>query len=201
MEGGDGVALAINSMAKQYGVDVSEITFVKLQPPDMAPALAKGDIDAMAVWQPWVLAGIKLGGKLYFTGNRSYIEGTEQTVNWMYLDSGLNVRTDFETKNPNTVKAMMRALMRATDYINNTPLDKVAGVLSTPLNVPADDLTPIMKQNIYSNVVDQHVVDGLTTLMGWMLESKYVSKPIAPKDIYDLSLLQQIAPDHVKVTP
>src|SRR5258708_23490507 len=73
MAAGAGVALAINSMAKQYGVDVSKITFVNLQPPAMAPALAKGDIDAMAVWQPLVFACIKLGGKLYLTSNHSYI--------------------------------------------------------------------------------------------------------------------------------
>ena len=38
------------------------------QRPGQAPALERGDIDVMAVWQPWALAGMSLGGKLYFTG-------------------------------------------------------------------------------------------------------------------------------------
>jgi ABC-type taurine transport system substrate-binding protein len=76
MAAGSGVAIAIRNMANQYGVDYTKLVFVNLQPPDQAPALARGDIDAMAVWQPWALAGMSLGGKLYFTGNKSYIDGT-----------------------------------------------------------------------------------------------------------------------------
>ena len=103
MAAGSGVAIAIRNMAKQYGVDYGRLTFVNLQPPDQAPALARGDIDAMAVWQPWALAGMSLGGKLYFTGNRSYIDGTPKPVNWMYLDAGLNVPAAYLKQNPNTV--------------------------------------------------------------------------------------------------
>ena len=75
MAAGSGVAIAIRNMAKQYGVDYGKLTFVNLQPPDQAPALARGDIDAMAMWKPWALAGTSLGGKIYFSGNRSYIDG------------------------------------------------------------------------------------------------------------------------------
>ena len=104
MAAGAGVSVAIANMAKQYGIDYSKIQFVNLQPPDQAPALARGDIDAMAVWEPWSLAGRKLGGTVYFTGNRSYVEGGEKQVPWLYLDSGINVKGDFMDKNPNTVK-------------------------------------------------------------------------------------------------
>ncbi len=126
MAAGSGVAIAIRNMAKQYGVDYGKLTFVNLQPPDQAPALARGDIDAMAVWQPWALAGTSLGGKIYFTGNRSYIDGAPKPVNWMYLDAGLNVPAAYLAKNPNTVKAVMRALIKAIGYINSNPIEKSA---------------------------------------------------------------------------
>src|SRR5438477_36639 len=135
MAAGAGVSVAIANMAKQYGIDYSKIQFVNLQPPDQAPALARGDIDAMAVWEPWSLAGRKLGGTVYFTGNRSYVDGAEKQVPWLYLDSGINVKGDFMDKNPNTVKAVMRAIMRATDYINSNPIDKSAAALSPMLDV------------------------------------------------------------------
>src|SRR5579884_413927 len=199
MAAGSGVQLAIANMAKQYGVDYNKIVFVNLQPPDQAPALAKGDIDAMAVWQPYLLAGEKLGGKLYFTGNRSYIEGQEKPVNWLYLDSGLNVAGDFLQKNPNTVKALMRALLRATDYINANPREKVAEVLSKPLEVDKGDLAEIMKGNIYSADIDQHAVNGTAEFLNFLLQQKFLSKSMDPKDIYDLRLLKEIAPEHVKV--
>jgi NitT/TauT family transport system substrate-binding protein len=199
MAAGAGVSVAIASMAKQYGVDYDKIIFVNLQPPDQAPALARGDIDAMAVWEPWALAGRKLGGRLYFTGNRSYIEGEAKPVNWLYLDSGLNVKGDFLEKNPNTVKAMMRALIRATDYINSNLPEQVAEVLSKPMQIEKADLVEMIKENIYSNDMDQHAIEGMTDFMKWGAGLKYTSREMTPKDVLDLRLLKELAPEKVKV--
>jgi NitT/TauT family transport system substrate-binding protein len=56
------------------GVDFNKLQFVNLAPPDAIIALAKGDVDAIAVWMPWAANAVKqAGGKVYFTGNRSYI--------------------------------------------------------------------------------------------------------------------------------
>lgn len=201
MAAGSGVAIAIRNMARQYGVDYGKLIFVNLQPPDQAPALARGDIDAMAVWQPWALAGLSLGGKLYFTGNRSYIDGTEKPVNWMYLDAGLNVPGAYLARNPNTVKAVMRSLLKAIAYIQAHPIEQSAKLLSGPLNVPVSDLVPIMKQNIYSATIDQTIVDGATELLTYGADPKigWFGKAFKPKELYDLALLKQIAPDQIKV--
>ena len=200
MAAGSYVAIAIRNMAKRYGVDYSKLIFVNLQPPDQAAALAHGDIDAMAVWQPWALAGVSLGGKIYFTGNKSFIEGSEKPANWMYLDAGLNVRADYLAKNPDTVKAVMRAILKAIDYINANPIEQSAKRLSGPLMTPADELTPIMKQNIYSATVDQSIIDGAAELLTYGADPGigWLGKAFTPKELYDLALLKQIAADQVK---
>jgi NitT/TauT family transport system substrate-binding protein len=200
MAAGSGVEVAVQSMAQAYGVDFSKIVFVNLSPPDQVSAVARGDIVAMATWEPWLLEARKLGGKLYFTGNRSYIGGVEKQVNWMYLDSGLNVKVDFLKKNPNTVKAVMRALIKATDYINHNPLSKVAEVASRPLNVARNALAGIMKENIYRAAIDQHSIDGLKRLLEWSATRKYISRVMTPGEVLDARLLKEIAPDRVKVT-
>ena len=199
MAAGAGVSVAIANMAKQYGIDYSKIQFVNLQPPDQAPALARGDIDAMAVWEPWSLAGRKLGGTVYFTGNRSYVDGAEKQVPWLYLDSGINVKGDFMDKNPNTVKAVIRAIMRATDYINTNPIEKSAAALSPALEVPAEDLATIMKENIYSNEWDQRAVEGSNEFIKWGADLKYVSKPMDVKEVTDFRYLKELAGDKIKV--
>jgi len=202
MAAGSGVAIAVRNMAKQYGVDYSKLVFVNLQPPDQAPALERGDIDAMTVWQPWALAGINLGGKLYFTGNKSYIDGAEKPVNWMYLDAGLNVPAAYLEKHPNTVKAVMRAILKGINHINSHPIEESAKILTGPLTVPVEDLVPIMKQNIYSAAIDQTIVDGATELLTFGADPSigWFSKPYAPKEIYDLTLFKEVAPDLVKVS-
>src|SRR5947207_16015189 len=67
---GASVTMPLQAMAKDTGVDFSKLQFVNLAPPDCVTALAKGDIDAMAGWAPWVFNAVKqAGGKFYFSGN------------------------------------------------------------------------------------------------------------------------------------
>src|SRR3989442_907980 len=54
MPKGASVTMAIQAMARDSGVDFNKLQFVNLAPPDAVTALAKGDIDAMAAWAPWV---------------------------------------------------------------------------------------------------------------------------------------------------
>lgn len=199
MAAGAGVGMAITSMCEEYGVDCAKITLVNLQPPDQIPALLRGDIDAMAIWNPYALAGVKAGGRLYFSGNKSYIDGAEKTVNYMYLDGGLIVNGAFAEKNPETVKAVMRALIRATDYINSSPVEEVAAVLTGPLDIPVDDLKLILKMNIYSNAIDEATVANATTLLayGGRPDIAWVNKVYVPADLYDLRLLKEVAPNLV----
>ena len=90
MPKGASVTMAIQAMAKDTGVDFTKIQFVNLAPPDSVTALAKGDIDAMAGWAPWVFNAVKQGGgKVYFTGNRSFIPGKEGQVDWLLVHAGV----------------------------------------------------------------------------------------------------------------
>jgi len=62
MPKGASVTMAIQAMARDTGVDFAKLQFVNLSPPDAVTALAKGDIDAMAGWAPWVFNAVKQGG-------------------------------------------------------------------------------------------------------------------------------------------
>src|SRR5258706_187128 len=114
MPKGASVTMAIQSMARDTGVDFSKIQFVNLAPPDSVTALAKGDIDAMAGWAPWVFNAVKqAGGKVYFTGNRSFIPGKEGQVDWIHVYAGVIVSGKMLKDNPNTLKAVLRALAQS----------------------------------------------------------------------------------------
>jgi hypothetical protein len=62
--------------------------------------------------------------------------------------------------------------------------------------VPETDFVPIMKQNIYSATIDQTIVDGATELLTYGADPKigWFDKPYAPKELYDLTLLKEVAP-------
>src|SRR5438128_5563627 len=115
MPKGASVTMAIQHMAQANGVDFNRIQFVNLSPPDAITALAKGDIDAMAAWAPWTFRAVKeAGGKLYFTGSRSYIPGKEGQVDWVHGTAGVVASGKMLKENPNTLKAVLRATRKAT---------------------------------------------------------------------------------------
>src|SRR4030095_526380 len=69
MPKGASLTMAIQNMAKDTGVDFNKLQFVNLAPPDAIIALAKGDVDAIAVWMPWAANAVKqAGGQGDFTG-------------------------------------------------------------------------------------------------------------------------------------
>ncbi len=58
--------ITMDGLLQNAGMTENDVRFVNLPPNEMAPALAKGDVDAACVWQP-LLAGVKKavpGGKL-----------------------------------------------------------------------------------------------------------------------------------------
>jgi NitT/TauT family transport system substrate-binding protein len=114
----------------------------------------------------------------------------------MYLDGGLIVNGPFAEKNPETVKAVMRALIKATNYINSHPVEEIASILTGPLDIPADDLAKILKMNIYSDAVDDPTVAKATKLLayGGRPDIAWVNKVYVPGDLYDLKLLKEVDP-------
>jgi NitT/TauT family transport system substrate-binding protein len=199
MAAGAGVGMAITAMCEEYGVDCAKITLVNLQPPDQIPALVRGDIDAMAIWNPYALEGVKVGGRLYFSGNKSYIDGEEKPVDYMYLDGGLIVNGEFADENPETVKAVMRALITATEYFNSHSVEETASILTGTLDIPEEDLQKILSMNIYTNMVDDATVAKATTLLayGGRPDIAWVNKVYVPDDLYYLDLMKEVAPNLV----
>ena len=158
---GADVMIAINNMAAELGVDAKKIKYVNLAPSDAIAALQKGDIDAMACWEPFITKAIQGGGHFLFSGTKSDLPDKKGDVKWMSVHTTIQVTDDFLKKNPETIKAVLRALKKATDYINNNREDAIK-LLAPELHLDAAELTEIMGRNVYSMDVDDSFVNGST---------------------------------------
>ena len=196
---GADVVIAINNMAKELGVDASKIKYVNLAPSDAVTALEKGDIDAMAAWEPFITKAIQGGGKFLFSGTKSELPDKKGDVNWMSVHTTLQVTDDFLEKNPNTIKAVLRALKRATDYINENREEAIK-ILAPELHLTEAELTEIMNRNGYSmEVNDNYVNDSNGEAVGnYMKSVGNIKALVDPKSYHDLSLLKEVAPELVK---
>jgi NitT/TauT family transport system substrate-binding protein len=198
MPKGASVTMAIQAFARETGVDFDKIQFVNLSPPDAITALAKGDIDAMAAWAPWVLNAVKqAGGKVYFTGNRSFVPGKEGQVDWLHVHAGVIASGKMLKEQPNTVKAVLRALTKATTYIN-TNREAAVKIVAAELKLEEPVARDIMALNIYSmEQTDKHL-KGMGEFVDFLHSLGRIQQKFDPSSVFYSKLLKDVDPKLVK---
>jgi ABC-type nitrate/sulfonate/bicarbonate transport system substrate-binding protein len=198
MAKGASITMAIEAMCKETGVDFDKLQFINLSPPDQVTALAKGDIDAMAAWAPWVINAVKQAkGKVYFTGNHSYIPGKEGPVDWLLVHAGVVASGEYVQKYPQTLKAVLRALQRATATINQER-DKVVPIIAREMKLPEETARDIMALNIYSMEMNEKIYRGMAEFVEFLHKLHRIPQKIDPGSVFYTKLLEEVDPSLVK---
>jgi NitT/TauT family transport system substrate-binding protein len=106
---GPGTATHLMVMAamKNHGVDYSTVQWVTLPFPDMAGALARGDVDAALIVEPHVTQAMRAFGAAPVL---DISEGTTEE----FPIGGYATLGSFAKANPKTIVAFQRAMLRAT---------------------------------------------------------------------------------------
>ncbi len=198
MPKGASVTMAIQAMARDHGIDFTKLQFVNLSPPDAVTALAKGDIDAMAAWAPWVFNAVKqAGGKVYFTGNRSFIPGKEGQVDWLHVHAGVVASGKMLKDNPNALKAVLRALRKATDSINK---DREGAVKIVAREMKTDEALTrdIMALNIYSMEMNEKIHRGMNEFVDFLHSLDRIKQKFPAETVFYTRLLEEVDPTLVK---
>src|SRR5256886_9702099 len=97
------------AMIDQLKLNPADYTVVNVEAPEVVAALERGNIDAYAVWEPWVTRGLAAVRNTKVLKDQEGI--LEQGVD-IYMNLG-RIR-----KNPAQAESFMRALVEATDLIN-----------------------------------------------------------------------------------
>jgi NitT/TauT family transport system substrate-binding protein len=198
MPKGASLTMAIQNMAKDTGVDFNKLQFVNLAPPDAIIALAKGDVDAIAVWMPWAANAVKqAGGKVYFTGNRSYIPGKEGQVDWLHVHAGVVASGDMVKKNPNTLKAVLRALDKATQKIN-TDRETAVKIVSAEMKIDEAVTREIMAINIYTMEMTDKIPKGMAEFVDFLHSLDRIKQKFPAEQVIYTKLLEEVDPKLVK---
>jgi ABC-type nitrate/sulfonate/bicarbonate transport system substrate-binding protein len=198
MPKGASVTMAIQGMAKAHGVDFDRIQFVNLSPPDAVTALAKGDIDAMAAWAPWTFRAVKeAGGKVYFTGNRSYIGDKEEPVDWLRVHAGVVASAKMLKENPNTVKAILRAVHKATDTLNRDR-DATVKLIAREMKIEEGLAREIMQHNVYTMEMNETIYRGMGDFVDFLHSLNRIPQKFDPESVFYTKLLKDVDPQLVK---
>lgn len=196
MSNGAGVNMAIMSMCEEMGVDYDSLKFLYCDPSEQLAALANGDIDLMACWEPHVTKAVEQGGKLLFTGVESHLSDKTGPVDWMAFYSTIQVNDEFLATHKEEVKGIMRAMNRATEYINNNREEAVK-IIAKQINVDEATVADIMSKNTYSMEWDTTFNSGIGAYANYMHEMGNLDNVPDTESYTDPSLLSEIDPSLV----
>ena len=188
---GAGVIVAVKAMCDDLGVDFNKIKLVNLQASDMLASLESGDIDLFAAWEPWGIKAQAFGGHYLFTGTKSYLPENTGDVKYLNFEVCIDVSKSFLKQNPDACKAYVKAMMKATDYINNN-LEDAAAIVGKKINIDKETCASIMKKNSYKVAYDQTFKDSCDSLADYMKTSGLNTSVVKFDSFADTSVLKGI---------
>lgn len=158
---------------EKHKVDRSKVKFVYLNPPDAAPALASGKVDAWSMWSP----GVDIA-RLDYKAHDIFLEGRDLEFQIDYT-SYLTTRK-FATENPALVRAVNDAFRAEGQWISENSKDaeyiaQKAGKYSDQVR---DQFIAMNRQYRYFSIDDKQFVADLQKAADWLVERKVLPEPV-----------------------
>jgi NitT/TauT family transport system substrate-binding protein len=135
--------ITLDGLLQNAGMTEKDIQFVNLPPDQMAPALAKADVDAACVWQP-LLNGLKAAvpdGKLLGLDSETPIG---QKFHTMASPDIVIINRTFVQEHPDAAKKLAAALLKGADYAD-TNAEDAAATVAHYFRKPAEEVLAAMK--------------------------------------------------------
>ncbi len=162
---------------EKHKVDRSKVKFVYLNPPDAAPALASGKVDAWSMWSP----GVDIA-RLEYKAHDIFLEGRDLEFQIDYT-SYLTTRK-FATDNPALVRAVNDAFRAEGKWISENSKDaeyiaQKAGKYSDQVR---DQFIAMNRQYRYFAANDENFLAELQRAADWLAARKVLPEPIKVTD-------------------
>jgi NitT/TauT family transport system substrate-binding protein len=184
-------------MSARHGVDRAKLQVVNLQPPDLAPAFARGDIDAALIWEPHLTRTTRHGGTVVLTGAQASFPDKKETYRLWGLPIVIFAPQDFVEKNPNTVVAYLKGLAKGHDFLMNNRAEAL-DILTRKLGIPKEDLAEMVGRNRYTMLMDQVFVAEMDSVAEALVAAKQIPKAPKAATYTSTELMKRARPDFVK---
>lgn len=160
-----------NLLIRKRGLDMSKLTVVKSGPPEMPALLARGDIDAFFVWEPWPTMGLRQGAQVLATSDEV---GYKSNLWLTTLGPWLQANAD-------AAQSILVALKKGADIARNDPKRAAAAVQAVIKMAPATSL-PLLAE-LQQTVRDFNDGDAQTVIgiSDFLVQNKAIAAPVDPK--------------------
>lgn len=181
---GGGGSVLLYEMARHWKLDESKVQLVNLQPPDQMAAYRSGQVDGLAVWEPWAGRAAKIKPTTILLNNHeSFFPGARGKVDLGQNPCVVAAHQDYVRANRDTVNALMRALARAQDYIaDRKNAEEVLRIASRDLKQEPADNKEAFERIIFKLVIDESLVSTAQRLTGFLQRSGKIRAAVHPTE-------------------
>jgi NitT/TauT family transport system substrate-binding protein len=172
-------------------LSTDDVTLHDLQPEDLAEALMKGNVDAAATWEPYLGA---LRAQLGANGTIFYSEGIYE------LPFNIAARQDYVVSHPETIKKLLRALVRAERFYKEEP-GAARKIIAGAINVSLENLQEVWPTYRFNVALHQSLLLTLEDETRWAIKNKLTTRADIPNYLHHLYLdgLRAVKPESVTV--
>ena len=180
------------AMLDKLKLNAADYTVVNVEAPEMVAALERGNIDAYAVWEPWVTRGL---GAVKNTKVLKDQEGILEQGVYIYMNLG------WVKKNPAQAEGFVRALTEATDIINKDRKRAAKDVSAFLKNLDAPLVEQLMTKLRFEMALDDSTIAMLRLAESQLKQQAKLAKPVDYGAFVYPDLLRKVQPAKVHYKP
>jgi ABC-type nitrate/sulfonate/bicarbonate transport system substrate-binding protein len=180
------------AMLDKLKLNAADYTVVNVEAPEMVAALERGNIDAYAVWEPWVTRGLAAVKNTKVLRTQEGI--LEQGV-FIYMNLG------WIKKNPDPADGFMRALVEATELINKDRPRAAKAVSAFLKSLDPPMVEQLMTKLRYDMELSNDSISMLRLAESQLKQQGKLTKPIDYGAFIYPELLRKVQPAKVNYKP
>lgn len=187
-----GAHFVLDAFLTRHKLSISDVKVRDLKPEALSDALAKGEVDAVSTWQPYLgTLQTQLGsnGTTFLSGGGIY-------------DVALNLSgtRDYVANHPETIKKVLRALVRAGRFCSDSP-DTARQLVAEALKLDVAELKALWPQYRFNITLDQGLLLALEDESRWAIRNKLTDRTDMPNYLNHVYLdaLKAVSPTAVTV--
>jgi NitT/TauT family transport system substrate-binding protein len=180
------------AMIDKLKLNPADYTIINVEAPEMVAALERGNIDAYAVWEPWVTRGLAAVKNTKILKDQEGI--LEQGV-YIYMNKA------WILKNQAAAEAFLRALVDATEIINGDRKRAAKDVSDFLKNLDPPLVEQLMTKLRFEMVFDDFTVNLFRLAESQLKQQGKLTKPLDYNAFFYPDLMRRVLPAKVNYKP
>ena len=180
------------AMLDKLKLNAADYTVVNVEAPEMVAALERGNIDAYAVWEPWITRGLAAVKNTKVLKDQEGI--LEQGV-YIYMNRA------WIQKNPAPAEAFLRSLVDATEIINGDRKRAAKDVSDFLKNLDPPLVEQLMTKLRFEMVFDDFTVGMFRLAESQLKQQGKLTKPLDYNAFLYPDLMRKVLPTKVNYKP